>query len=118
MKQKEICHVCKKPKEDYIVFMKKDMFSILEHQQAREDGPICERCDSYFAMTGGFKEASDVEFELAKQAAKFARDMLKWWQKDERILVDAITESENEFKNMREWTGTCAIAKWYRAAKQ
>ena len=105
-KKKEICHVCKKEKKPYIVFMDDSILSWLLHQQAREDGEICQRCDQYHAMTGEFKEATESEFELAKKSCEFARNMLKWWEKDEKLDADG--------DNSREWGGLDGIKKWYR----
>ena len=107
VKKKKICHVCKKEKKPYHKFMVSDFLSIMTHFQAREKGEICERCDTYFVMTGEFKDATKEEFEVAEQACKFARDMLKWWEKDRKMNPDSID-------NLREWDGTNDIAKWYR----
>ena len=64
------CHVCGKPKKPYMIFMKKDVFSIMKHvdthDKAREGGEICERCNSYFYMTGILKEPTDSEFKKAQ----------------------------------------------------
>lgn len=109
MKKVEICHVCKKVKKPYIVFLTNDIFSIIHHEYAREDGPICERCDSYFAMTGEFKDATEEEFEIAKKSIWFARMMLKWWEKDYKLNFDNIN-CDNE----RTWEGTATIANWCR----
>jgi hypothetical protein len=106
MDKKEYCWVCGKEKKPYIVFMNDDIFNYLTYEHAREKGPICERCDKYFAMTGEFKDATDEEFELAIQSRKFAHKMLEWWQKDEKLNVDE--------PSPREWEGTEPIAKWYR----
>ena len=107
---KEICHVCGKEKKPYVVFLKDDIFSFLQYEQAREDGAICERCDKYFAMTGEFKDATEEEFELAKESVKFARMLLKWWEKDEKM--------SEEKDNQRDWEGTQSIAKWFRETNQ
>ena len=105
-KPKVICHVCKKEKKPYTVFMKNDIFSLLQYEQAREDGEICERCDRYFAMTGEFKDATEQEFEDAKKSVWFAGMMLKWWERDKKMNADG--------DNKREWGGTVDIAKWCR----
>ena len=105
---KEICHVCKKEKKPYTVFLKNDIFSLLKYEQSREDGAICERCDRYFAMTGDFKNASEEEFEIAKKSVWFANMLLKWWEKDEKMSEDK--------DNKRDWEGTEIIAKWCRNA--
>ena len=105
---KEICHVCGKEKEPYIVFMT-DIFSFLQYEQAREEGPICERCDRYHAMTGEFHYANDEEYENAKRAVEFSRYMLAWWTKDKPI-----TDETLEGYNQREWGGTNEISKWLR----
>lgn len=104
--KKVICHVCGKEKKPYVVFMKDDIFSWLQHERAREDGEICQRCDNYNAMTGEFKDATEEEFELAKKSCEFARNMLKWWEKDKKM--------EANIDNSREWEGTEMIKKWYR----
>ena len=103
---KEVCHVCGKQKEPYTVIMKNDMFSYLSYEQAREDGPICERCDRYFAMTGELKEPSDEEFENAKIAARFANNMRDWWEKDKKLEIEG--------DSFREWEGTALISRWLR----
>lgn len=90
--------------------MKDDIFSFLEYEHAREDGTICERCDRYFAMTGEFKNATEKEFELAKKSVEFARNMLKWWEKDEKM--------SEEKDNKRDWEGTAIISKWFRETNQ
>ena len=105
---KEICHVCGNEKEPYIIFMKDDIFSFLQYQNAREDGPICERCDQYHAMTGEFNYANDVEFENAKKAAEFSRYMLAWWTKDNKL------DFEGDGDNSRDWEGTAMISRWLR----
>ncbi len=106
MKKKEICHVCRKEKKPYTVFLTGNLFSFLQHEQAREDGPICERCDKYHAMTGEFKDATKEEFEIAKKAAWFVRMMLRWWEKDRKMDSDG--------ENSRDWEGTSYLAKWCR----
>ncbi len=105
---KEICHVCKREKKPYHVFLTGDILSYMEHNQAREKGPICERCDSYFAMTGEFKDANDEEFELARKASHFAHAMSKWWTKDKPMDVDGYDGDP------REWEGTVKLNEWYR----
>jgi len=105
-KQKEICHVCKKEKKPYLKIMDSNMLSFLTHEQAREDGEICQRCDQYHAMTGEFKEPTESEFELAKKSCEFTRDMLKWWEKDNKLEADG--------NSSREWAGLEEIKKWYR----
>ena len=100
------CHVCKKEKKPYTVFLNNSILSIVTYQQARENGEICQRCDQYFAMTGEFKEATKEEFEIAKKSAWFARTMLKWWERN-KVMV--------QFEDSkREWDGTVDIAKWCR----
>lgn len=103
--KKEICHVCKKEKKPYTVFLTNSILSYITYKEAREKGPICERCDTYFARTGEFKDATKEEFEIAKKASWFARMMLKWWNKDEEIY---------DGDNTREWDGTYEISKWCR----
>jgi len=102
----KICHVCKKEKKPYTVILDNKIISIIQYEEAREKGEICERCDNYFAMTGNFKDATKEEFEIAKKSSWFANTMLKWWEKDEEI-------SEGK-DNSRDWEGTVAIASWCR----
>lgn len=108
--KKEICHVCKKVKKPYVMFVTNDPISIIQYEMAREPGPICERCNKYYAMTGLFKDATEEEFIKAKEATKFAIDMLKWWFKDK----DDINEADID---KREWPGTVALVKWYISKK-
>ncbi len=116
MSKKEICHVCKKEKKPYIKFMNMDVLNMIEHDQAREGGPICERCDNYFAFTGELKDSTEEEYKLAKEAHIFSHRMLKWWQKDNKMCVGdgPYFSEEDEEKNKRSWGGTFDIAKWYR----
>lgn len=118
----EICHVCKKEKKPYTVFLTDSLLSIIEHYTAREDGPICERCDKYHAMTGEFKDATEKEFEIAKKAAWFTMMMSRWWKKDKELVViddkdnPILTDVEKtEKENSRGWGGKEDIAKWCRA---
>lgn len=114
---KEICHVCKKEKKPYAVFLKGDIMSFLIHDQAREKGPICERCNTYFSVTGEFKDATDQEQEVAIDAIRFAHKMLKWWEKDGKMDIGDVKDfyaMPDEEKNKRSWGGTVDIAKWYR----
>ena len=110
MSKKEICHVCKKIKKPYIVFMNNNTISFVEYMMARKRGPICERCDKYYARTGIFKNASKEEFNIAREAQKFANLMLHWWEKDKKINHDDFYGDSD----MREWEGTSSIAEWYR----
>lgn len=115
-KKTEICHVCKKEKKPYIVFMNMDLMNMIHHDMAREKGPICERCDSYFAMTLEFRDPTDEEFKIARESTKFARDMLAWWTKDKDFSkqpADDYMDPEPE-EDKRSWGGTHDIAKWYR----
>jgi len=107
---KEICHVCKKEKKPYVVFITDDMLSFLEYEQAREDGPICQRCDQYYAMTAKFKDPTDEEFEIAKKSSWFARMMLRWWEKDKKLNIEEAYLSEDK----RDWEGTKSISRWCR----
>lgn len=109
MTKKEICWVCKKEKKPYIVFMNDDVFNYLAYEQAREKGPICERCDKYFAMTGEFKDATHTEFQLAEESRKFANKMLEWWEREGVLKVDE--------DNLQDWVGIETIAKWYRESE-
>ncbi len=114
---KEICHVCKKGKKPYHKFMNMDVFNIIQHHQAREDGSICERCDTYFALTGEFKEPTDEELRLAQKSVRFAKVMLKWWEKDNKMDIgdpEDIYAMPDEEKNKRSWGGLVDVAKWYR----
>ena len=120
-KKKEICHVCGKEKKPYNVFMDNSILSFLRYEEAREEGEICERCNSYHAMTGELKEPTKQEFENAKEAIRFAQMMLRWWEKDKKLIViddknnPALTDLEaTENENKRNWGGTEDIAKWCR----
>ncbi len=117
-KKKLICHVCGKEKKPYIVFMDDNILSWIQHEQAREDGEICQRCDQYHAMVGEFKDATKEEFELAKKSCEFARNMLKWWEKDKKIGGDYKFDEgyapDTTEEDKREWGGTFNIKKWYR----
>ena len=115
-KDKLICHVCGKEKKPYIVFMNDNIFSWIQHDRARKDGEICQRCDQYHAMTETFKDATEKEFKLAKESCEFARNMLEWWEKDKKIggdykVGEYLPDTTEEDK--REWGGTYAIKKWY-----
>ena len=121
MGEKPICHVCKKEKKPCTLFIKNDIFSILQYLDAREDGEICQRCDQYHAMTGEFKDATKEEFEIANKSAWFARMMLKWWQKDKKTIV--VDDKDNPMmtdfdktreENRRDWEGTAMLANWCR----
>ncbi len=117
MMPKEICHVCKKEKKPYVKFINMDSINMMQHHQAREKGPICERCDSYFAMTMEFKDSTEEEFKIAREASKFARMMLEWWEKDKKMDIGDpkdIYSMPDEEENKRDWGGLVAIAKWYR----
>jgi len=105
--KKEICHVCKKEKKPYTVITDNNILSIMQYQDAREDGPICERCDKYFAMTGEFKETTIKEMQIAEKSAWFANMVLKWWEKDRKMRA-------GEEDSKRYWDGTVNIAKWCR----
>ena len=108
MKQKLICHICGKEKKPYTVFMNTDVLSLIKYQTAREDGEICQRCNSYYAMTGEFKDATKQEFENAEKAVWFANMMLEWWEKDKKLDCD------DSNGNKRQWEGTETSAKWCR----
>ena len=113
----KICHVCKKEKKPYLKIMDSDIFSFMRHEQAREEGEICERCDNYFAMTGEFKDATEEEFEVARKSVHFASAMLRWWQKDKKFDLgepDDYYSIGDSDENKRYWGGTHDIAKWYR----
>jgi hypothetical protein len=104
----EICHVCKKEKKPYVVILDNSIMSMSDYITAREDGPICQRCYSYYAMTGEFKDATQEEYDIAKKAVEFANLMLLWWEKDKKLITD------NNEDNKRNWNGTEVIKKWYR----
>lgn len=109
MAKKKICHVCGKEKKPYLLVMDNSVFSFLQYEHAREDGPICQRCDQYFAMTGDKKEPTKEEFKIAEKAAEFARMMHRWWMKNKPQNYE-----DDEEKNSRDWEGTTSIADWYR----
>ena len=104
----EICHVCRKKRKPYVVIMTDNPLSVIKYLDVREPGPICERCDRYYAMTGEFREASTAEFRIAEKSAWFANMMLKWWEKDEKLSADI------EEEDKRNWGGTEDIARWCR----
>ncbi len=70
-----LCHVCGKKKVPYIVFLTDSIMGYMQYEQAREGGEICERCDKFYAMTGELREPTEKEFETAKKACEFARNM-------------------------------------------
>jgi len=111
----EICHVCGKEKKPYIVILDNNVLSLMHHEMAREDGPICERCNNYFGMTLEFKDATDEEFKLARESIKFSHAMLDWWIKDKDFVPqgDGYMDPDPE-EDKRSWGGTHDIAKWYR----
>jgi hypothetical protein len=110
------CYVCGKEKKPYTIIMKNNILSFIKYNQAREDGEICERCNQYFAMTGDLKEATEQEFENAEKAVWFAKMMLKWWEKDKKLLVidDKDNLSSIEINVTKHWEGTEIIAHWCR----
>ena len=65
------CHVCGKDKRPYEIYLKNDLLSMIkdheQHKKAREGGEICERCNSYHAMTGILKEPTEKEFNEARK---------------------------------------------------
>ena len=107
----EICHVCKKEKKPYSVFIDSSIFSFICYKRAREDGPICQRCNDYYGMTGEFKDPTDKELMIARDSVRFANDVLRWWEKDGKMDLDSPCEK-------RAWVGTKALAKWYREQKK
>ena len=107
-----ICHVCGREKKPYTVFMNSSIFSLMQHEAAREGGEICQRCDQYHAMTGELKDATETEFKNAEKARDFANLMLAWWEKDKKLNHDL--ETYNEKEDMRQWDGTAIIAQWCR----
>jgi len=101
--------------------MNSSVFSIIQYKTAREDGPICQRCDQYYALTGEFHAPTDAELDHAVQAANFAHMMLAWWEKDKPLESGSNTLDdpfdwtyEDEEANKRKWDGTVDIAKWAR----
>lgn len=115
MTEKEICHVCKREKKPYTFFITNDIMSLVDYKMARQTGPICQRCDQYYAMTHEFKDASKEEFEIAKKACEFARTMLKWWTKDKSLSTPSADFSfmGDSKENLRDWEGTELIKQWY-----
>lgn len=109
-KEIEICHVCKREKKPYIVLITNNIMEHLNYKQAREDGPICERCNTYHAMTGEFKDATDKEHENARKACNFALLVAKWWEKDKKLDYEIDIREENK----RDWPGTHDLRKWCR----
>ena len=110
VKEKLVCHVCGKEKKPYAVILDNNILSFLRYESAREDGEICQRCDQYYAMTGEFKDATEQEFENAKKAIRFTQTMLRWWEKDKKLVV--IDDKDNpmladiqstEIENKRSW---------------
>lgn len=61
------CHVCKGIKHPYEVWLKSDIVSIIahekQHEEARKDGEICKRCNSYHTRTGKL-EVPPKEFKI------------------------------------------------------
>jgi hypothetical protein len=102
--KKEICHVCGKVKKPYLVILDDNIMSLIHYESAREDGPICERCDKYYAMTGEFKDSTDEEFEIAKKSIWFANTLFKYWKDN---------KEPGEDYNI-EWKGTSDVSKWCR----
>jgi hypothetical protein len=56
------------------------------------------------------KKYIEEEFELAKKSVEFARNMLKWWEKDKKLDIDG--------ESLRAWEGTALISKWFRETNQ
>ena len=102
----EFCHVCGREKKPYVVLLDNNILSYMLYEQAREDGPICQRCDQYYAMTGEFKDPSEEEFRVARDSVMFARLMHEWWTKNSPLDPDG--------PSLRDWDGTRNIARWYR----
>ena len=102
------CWVCGKDKKPYTVFMDDNVMSYLAYEQAREKGPICERCWKFYCITDEFKEATDEEFTLAIAGNAFAQLMLVWWEKDGKMDCD------KEETLTRGWDGTHSIREWAR----
>ena len=100
------CWVCGKDKKGYVVIMNDSIMSFLAYEEAREKGDICERCWKYFCLTSEFKDATEDEFRIAEVANWFGHAMLRWWEKDGKMLTDS--------PNLREWAGTFDLKKWFR----
>ena len=111
--KKVYCHVCKREKKPYTVVVNNNIFTYLDYLHAREDGEICQRCDSYYAMTSEFKDATEEEYKKAKIASWFAHMVNKWWEKDKPLNGHNIDEDNFE-EDKRDWEGTVMIAKWCR----
>lgn len=108
--EKVICHVCKKEKKPYNIFIKSgDTLSMIRYKEAREKGEICQRCDQYYAITGEMKDATKQEFENAKKSQWFAEMMMKWWEKDGKLKH----EDDGKY-DKRNWEGTEFISAWCR----
>jgi len=102
----EICHVCGKEKKPYIVFLKNNSLSMAQYLTAREDGPICQKCDNFYALTGKLKPCTDEELAKARKANQFANTMARWWKSKEK-------EKEETFNSRLEWPGTYELIDWY-----
>lgn len=89
--------------------MNNEAMSYAMYLVARGPGPICERCNTYYGMTGEFHDASDKEFENAEKAVVFASNLSAWWTKDQKLVVDSVGT-----ENFRDWPGTNDAAKWLR----
>ena len=96
----EICHVCGRIKKPYMLLMTNNIFNYLDYEHAREEGPICERCDQYFALTHEFKDASEEEFQIAVVAQITANILLHWWESKGKM------DQDDEESHKRSWPGT------------
>jgi len=114
VKKIEICHVCKKEKKPYFLVMSSDIFSQIAYNQAREDGPICERCNDYYIWTHEFKDSTETEYENAKKANWFANMILEWWEKDKKMIPPDDVFGPELKENLREFGGTAYIRDWCR----
>lgn len=112
MNKKLICHVCGKEKKPYTVFLKNNAFSLIRYNQAREKGEICQRCDQYFAMTGEFKDATEQEFQMAKNSVTFSQLVFKWWCNDKPLMITG-DELKDLNENKRNWQGTIVVSKFF-----
>jgi hypothetical protein len=91
----EICHVCGKKKHRYTVFINNDNpASWIQYKVAREGGPICKKCDTFFAITGELRAPSVEEFSLAIKAIKIVKVLSKWWGEDKEESRDWPGERE------------------------
>lgn len=78
----EMCHICNNKKRPYTLFVDGELFTLEQHEKATVEGPICNKCNLFFAITDELREPSDKEFKLAIDAMRFILAFSKWWGKD------------------------------------